>query len=136
MLCFEDILDSLNWVKNIGGVDKTIDISKLNLQMVENKISNSSWLEFLPSNKDIRSCTSICLKVNPKVIELYGEETLKEKMKIMFNYFESEDIAYDINSYRDAPLGVRVWGGATVNKKDIDILLDWLEWGFINYIKS
>ena len=67
---------------------------------------------------------------------LYGEETLKEKMKIMFNYFESENIAYDINSYRDAPLGVRVWGGATVNKKDIDILLDWLEWGFINYIKS
>ncbi len=57
-------------------------------------------------------------------------------MKIMFDYFENEKIAYDINAYRDAPIGIRIWGGSTVSKKDIDILLDWLEWGFINFIKS
>ena len=136
MLCIEDVLDALNWVKDIGGVKKTIELSKSNLQIVENKINNSSWLEFLPFKKELRSCTSICLKVKLEVIEFYGEEVLKEKMKIMFDYFENEKIAYDINAYRDAPIGIRIWGGSTVSKKDIDILLDWLEWGFINFIKS
>ena len=69
----------------------------------------------MPFKKKLRSCTSICLKVKLEVIEFYGEEVLKEKMKIMFDYLENEKIAYDINAYRDAPIGIRIWGGATVN---------------------
>ena len=57
-------------------------------------------------------------------------------MNNLFSYFEEEKIAYDINAYRDAPIGIRIWGGATVNKNDIDILLDWLEWGFVEFIKE
>tara|TARA_A100001015_G_C15044092_1_gene742135 strand:+ start:4037 stop:5191 length:1155 start_codon:yes stop_codon:yes gene_type:complete len=136
MLCIEDVLDSLNWVKNIGGVDKTIELSKNNLKIVEKKIIESSWLEFLPESQTIRSCTSICLKVKNNVLQKYDEAKLKEKMNKLFKYLENEGIAYDINSYRDAPLGIRIWGGATVEENDINILLDWLEWGFIKFIND
>ena len=86
MLCIEDVLDSLNWVKNIGGVDKTIELSKNNLKIVEKKIIESSWLEFLPESQTIRSCTSICLKVKNNVLQKYDEAKLKEKMNKLFKY--------------------------------------------------
>ena len=136
MLCFEDALDALRWVKRIGGIKQTIQLSKNNLEAVESKVSKSSWLEFLPEKKATRSCTSICLKVKNEILGQYGNDDLKEKMDFLFSYLESEHIAYDINSYRDAPLGIRIWGGATVDEKDITILLDWLEWGFFNFIKN
>jgi phosphoserine aminotransferase len=135
MLCIEDVLDSLNWVKSIGGLSKTIEISKNNLKAVEKKILSSEWLEFLPKKEDIRSCTSICLKVKNNILKKYDENDLKEKMNLMFSFLEEEKIAYDINSYRDAPLGIRIWGGATVQENDINILLDWLEWCFVKFIK-
>lgn len=136
MLCIEDVLDSLNWVKSIGGLSKTIEISKNNLKAVEKKILSSEWLEFLPKKEDIRSCTSICLKVKNNILKKYDENDLKEKMNLMFSFLEEEKIAYDINSYRDAPLGIRIWGGATVQENDINILLDWLEWCFVKFIKE
>ena len=136
MLCFEDALDSLKWVKSIGGLKQTIKLSSTNLKAVESRISSSSWLEFLSEEKATRSCTSICLKVKNDILEQYGSNELKEKMNMLFSFLEKENIAYDINSYRDAPLGVRIWGGATVDEKDIIILLDWIEWGFFNFIKS
>ena len=68
MLCVEDVISSLKWVKNIGGLEKTIEISRMNLDIVEKKLENSSWLEFLASQKEIRSCTSICLKVKSSVL--------------------------------------------------------------------
>ena len=136
MLCVEDALDALNWVKKIGGVQKTIELSMENLEVVEKKIKNSLWLDFLPKQESIRSCTSICLKVKANIIEKYNTDDLKERMNNLFSFFEKEKIAYDINAYRDAPIGIRIWGGATVNKNDIDILLDWLEWGFVKFIKE
>ena len=136
MLCVEDALDALYWVKKVGGVKKTIELSKKNLTIVEKKIKNSLWLEFLPENKSIRSCTSICLKIKESVLEKYEIDNLKERMSKIFSFLEENHIAYDINSYRDAPIGIRIWGGATVNEKDIDILLDWLEWCFIKFIKE
>jgi phosphoserine aminotransferase len=136
MLCFEDALDSLKWVKSIGGLKQTIKLSNTNLKAVESRVTNSSWLEFLSEEKAYRSCTSICLKVKNDILEQYDSNDLKVKMDMLFSFLENENIAYDINSYRDAPLGVRIWGGATVDEKDIIILLDWIEWGFFNFIKS
>ena len=78
MLCIEDVLDSLLWVKSIGGLKRTIEISENNLSIVEKKILNSSWLEFLPNRKEIRSCTSICLKIKPSVLKLINEEKKKK----------------------------------------------------------
>ena len=136
MLCVEDVLDALNWVKEIGGIEKTIELSKKNLIVVENKIKNSLWLDFLPEEKKIRSCTSICLKIKESILKKYETDNLKDKMNNVFSFLEENQIAYDINSYRDAPIGIRIWGGATVNEKDINILLDWLEWCFIKFIRE
>ena len=104
--------------------------------VVEKKIKNSLWLDFLPEEESIRSCTSICLKIKESVLEKYETDKLKEKMNNVFSFLEENKIAYDINSYRDAPIGIRIWGGATVNERDIDILLDWLEWCFIKFIRE
>ncbi len=134
MLCVEDVISSLKWVKNIGGLEKTIEISRMNLDIVEKKLENSSWLEFLASQKEIRSCTSICLKVKSHVLQLIGADRLKNNLSNLLDYFEKQNVAFDIGSYRDAPLGIRIWGGATVNYRDVDVLLDWLEWGYHEFI--
>ena len=134
MLCVEDVLDSLLWVKSIGGLKRTIEISENNLSIVEKKILNSSWLEFLPNRKEIRSCTSICLKIKPSVLKLINEEKIKKNISNLLDYLDKQNIAFDIGAYRDAPLGIRIWGGATVNSKDIEVLLDWLEWGYHEFI--
>ena len=99
-------------------------------------MKNSVWLDFLPKKENTRSCTSICLKVKANIIEKYDIADLKKRMNNLFSFFEEEKIAYDINAYRDAPIGIRIWGGATINKNDIEILLDWLEWGFVKFIKK
>ena len=98
------------------------------------KLENSSWLDFLSSHKETRSCTSICLKVKSSVIDSIGNEDLKKRLSKLLDYLDENNIAFDIGSYRDAPLGIRIWGGATVNCKDIEILLDWLEWGYDEFI--
>ena len=136
MLCVEDALDALNWVKQAGGIEETIELSKNILLVVEKKIKNSQWLDFLSEEESIRSCTSICLKIKDSILEKYETEKLKEKMNNVFSFLEENKIAYDINSYRDAPIGIRIWGGATVNENDIDILIDWLEWCFIKFIRE
>lgn len=136
MLCFEDVLDSLIWVRSIGGLKKTIALSKNNLFAVEEKIVHSTWLDFLAEKSENRSCTSICLKIKESIYNNFDRSTLEERIKNMLLFFENENIAYDINSYRDAPLGIRIWGGATVNSEDIKLLLDWLEWGYYNFIKE
>ena len=136
MLCVEDVISSLKWVKNIGGLEKTIEISRMNLDIVEKKLENSSWLEFLASQKEIRSCTSICLKVKSSVLQLIGADRLKNNLSNLLDYFEKQNVAFDIGSYRDAPLGIRIWGGATVNYRDVDVLLDWLEWGYHEFITN
>ena len=136
MLCVEDVLTALMWVKKVGGLKKTIELSRKNLSVVENKINSSSWLEFLAKDQKLRSCTSICLKIKPSILEALGEEILKNKLSELLKFFEKNNVAYDIGSYRDAPMGIRIWGGATVNYNDIDILLDWLEWGYHEYIKK
>ena len=86
MLCVEDALDALKWVKEVGGIEKTISLSRNNLTVVENKIKNSLWLDFLPEEKSIRSCTSICLKIKESVLEKYETDKLKEKMNNVFSF--------------------------------------------------
>ena len=135
MLCVEDVLDSLNWVKNIGGLEKTIQISNENLQEIESHVDRIPWLEFLAKDKLTRSNTSICLTINDKRLSI-SDEDKKNILTEVVSKLESERIAYDINSYRDAPLGIRVWGGSTISKNDITILMSWLEWAYEDVIKQ
>jgi phosphoserine aminotransferase len=117
MLCVEDALDGLRWAESVGGLDGLIARSEANLAAIENWVPRTDWLDFLCRDAATRSCTSICLTL-----------TVPELAKPIAALLEKEGVAYDIAAYRDAPPGLRIWGGATVETADIEALLPWLEW--------
>ena len=130
MLCVEDALDGLKWAESIGGLPELLARSNRNLEAIEDWVARSSWAGFLAEEKAIRSNTSICLKiVDPAWAALPAEEQGRSA-KAMVALLEKEGAAYDIGAYRDAPAGLRVWGGATVETSDIQALLPWLDWAY------
>jgi phosphoserine aminotransferase len=134
MLAVEDALDALKWVENAGGAVGTTKRSNNNLNIVKNWIAEHDWIEFLAKDPKTISNTSICLKItDPKFTKL-SKEKQGEKLKEILNYLAEERVAYDIASYRDAPLGIRIWGGATVEANDIAILLQWLEFAYKKFL--
>ena len=135
MLCIEDALNSLRWVKSIGGLDAMIKRSQSNLNIIEKWIDKTNWVEFLANDKNIRSSTSICLKiVDPWFLEKEVSEQ-KNILKSYFNLLEEKEAAYDINHYPSAPLGIRIWGGGTIELSNIKLLLPWLDWAWKNLPK-
>ncbi len=120
MLCNEDYLDALNWAEAIGGLPSLIKRSTRNLQVIEDFVEKHEWIHFLAAEKEIRSNTSVCLSVNLS----------SDKLKKLVTLMDSEQVAYDIASYRDAPDGLRFWCGATVEMNDLEIALQWLEWAY------
>jgi phosphoserine aminotransferase len=130
MLCVEDALDGLKWAESIGGLPELIARSQANLKVIEDWVSQSSWAGFLAEEKAIRSSTSICLKItDPAYLALPAEDQAKHAKSIV-SMLDKEGAAHDIGSYRDAPAGLRVWGGATVETSDIQLLLPWLDWAY------
>jgi phosphoserine aminotransferase len=117
MLCVEDALDGLRWAESIGGLDGLNGRSEANLAAVARWVASQDWIDFLAEDAATRSCTSICLKL-----------TVPELAKPMAALLEKEGVAFDIGAYRDAPAGWRIWGGATVETADIEVLLPWLKW--------
>ena len=117
MLCVEDALDGLRWADSVGGLDGLVARSEANLAAIEHWVAQTNWVDFLCRDAATRSCTSICLTL-----------TVPEAAKPMAALLEKEGVAYDIAAYRDAPPGLRIWGGATVDTADIEALLPWLEW--------
>lgn len=130
MLCVEDAIDGLKWAKSIGGLSKLIERSNNNLQVLENWVAKSDWIDFLVEDKSLRSNTSICLKIVDKSYQSLSKEEQATKAKELVSLMAKEKVAYDIGSYRDAPPGLRIWGGATVESKDMEALTQWLDWGF------
>jgi phosphoserine aminotransferase len=130
MLCVEDALDALKWFESIGGNAATIKRSENNLKVLENWIAKSDWCDFLVADKNIRSCTSICLKIKGSWYEALNEEGQQNCAKQIVSILEKEGVAYDIGAYRDAPAGLRIWGGATVEASDLEALLPWLDWAY------
>ncbi len=130
MLCVEDALDALAWAKSIGGLAGLIARSEGNLAAIADWVATSDWAAFLAGASETRSCTSICLSLaGPAVADLddAARAALPEAMTALL---AAEGVAYDIGSYRDAPPGLRIWGGATVETSDIQSLLPWLDWAF------
>lgn len=128
MLCVEDVLDALAWAEEIGGLDALVARSEANLETVESWAAKTAWIEFLASDPATRSSTSICLKLSD-ACPLTGEarDTAPKRMAALL---EAEGVAYDINGYRDAPPGLRLWGGATVDPADTEALMPWLDWAY------
>jgi len=130
MLCIEDALDSLKWVKKIGGLKIMIERSQNNLKVVENWVKNKNWIDFLANLPEIRSSTSICLKITDDWFLNKEKDKQKDILNSFHKLLETYNAAYDINSYSSAPLGIRIWGGGTVQKNDIELLLPWIDWAW------
>ena len=120
MLCVLDYLDALDWVEKMGGVPALIKRSQESAQHIEDFVAQHDWIDFLAKDSDVRSCTSVCLTVDLPA----------EKIKQMQKLLEKEGVAYDIGSYKSAPVGLRVWCGATVEPADVRALMPWLEWAY------
>lgn len=130
MLCVEDQIDALKWSEEVGGIAGLIKRSEANLAEITNWVEKSSWAAFLAEDAKTRSCTSICLKIiDPWFVSLSADAQAETAKKIA-SILEKEGVAYDIGSYRDAPAGIRIWGGATVETADIEALLPWLDWAY------
>lgn len=135
MICVEDYLDALKWADGIG-LDGLIKRSKANLKIVEDWVAKTEWVDFLAQDPAIRSNTSVCLMVtNPKVNALPAEEKGKF-LKDIASELSKQDIAHDINSYKDAPAGYRFWCGPTIGEEDIRAALAGLEKVFNERINS
>jgi len=130
MLCVEDAIDALNWIQSIGGSKGSIDKSQSNLQVVKTWIESKDWIDFLAKDSSTLSSTSICLKItDPWFLGLSADQQ-QLKIKEINSLLDKEQVAFDINAYRTAPPGFRIWGGATVESSDIETLLPWIEWGY------
>jgi len=130
MLCVEDYLDALAWGKSVGGLDGLVGRADANTKALADWVARTPWIENLAANPAIRSNTSVCLKVvDPAVLKLAPDAQAKF-VKGIAAALEKEGIAYDIDAYRDAPSGLRIWCGATVEKSDVEALTQWLDWAY------
>ena len=128
MLAAEDALDGLRWAESIGGLPALIARSEANLAAVADWVAPNDRVAFLAADPAIRSCTSICLMITaPWFVTLDHDAQAKAAKKIAA-LLEAEAVAYDIAAYRDAPPGLRIWGGATVDTANIAALLPWIDW--------
>lgn len=130
MLCVEDYLDTLKWAESIGGLKSLIGRAESNLAVLADWASKTEWVDFLNTDVATRSCTSVCLKVvDPKVLALPDDVQAAIAKKIG-TILDAEGVAYDIGAYRDAPAGLRIWAGATIDVSDMQALTLWLDWAF------
>ncbi|MBW2494865.1 MAG: phosphoserine transaminase [Deltaproteobacteria bacterium] len=130
MLCVEDAIDALRWVESIGGRDEVRKRSEANLDVISEWVDRSSWVNFLASQPETRSCTSICLQIADPWFRSLEPDDQAAIAKRVAGKLDEEGIAFDIGSYRDAPPGLRIWAGATVERSDIEALLPWLDWAY------
>jgi phosphoserine aminotransferase len=128
MLCVEDALDGLRWAESIGGLPGLIARSQANLAAIANWVQTSTWAAFLAEDPATRSNTSICLKITAPWFTSLAADAQAAAAKKLASFLEKEGAALDIAAYRDAPPGLRIWGGATVETTDIEALLPWLDY--------
>ena len=130
MLCVEDHLDALDWSREIGGVDALIARSNANFDVIDAWVAGSEWAAFLAGDPALRSTTSVCLKiVDPWFTALPADEQAAAA-KAVATLLDGEGVAFDVGAYRDAPPGLRIWAGATVEQSDLAALMPWLDWAF------
>ena len=136
LLAVEDHIDALLWAERLGGLEGLIQRSQKNLSVIAKWVENADWVTFLAESEPTRSNTAICLKIiDPRFVALSKDEQ-GAFVKRLTGSLESEDAAYDIASYRDAPPGLRIWGGATVESTDLETLPHGLDWAFEATLRS
>jgi phosphoserine aminotransferase len=130
MLCVEDYLDTLGWAKAVGGLDGLMGRADANTRAIADWVAATPWVDFLAKEPAIRSNTSVCLKIVDPAVAALTADAQSAFIKGLVAALEKEHVAYDIDAYRDAPPGLRIWCGATVEKSDVEALTHWLDWAF------
>ena len=130
MLCVEDYLDALNWGKSIGGLKALMARADANTKVLADWKAKTSWIDFLASDPAIRSNTSVCLKIVDPAITSLTPDLQADFCKKLVALVEKENAGFDFAHYRDAPAGLRIWCGATVEAKDVALLTQWIDWAF------
>jgi phosphoserine aminotransferase len=130
MLCVEDYLDALNWAKSVGGLKALMARADANLKVLADWQAKTPWIDFLAKNSAIRSNTSVCLKVIDPAIASLTSDAQIDFIKKMVALVEKEGAGYDFAGHRDAPAGLRIWCGATIEASDVALLTQWLDWAF------
>ncbi len=136
MLCVEDALDALRWADREGGLKGLIQRAESNLSVIEDWAARTSWVGFLAADKATRSCTSVCLKIVDPWFGALDEGAQADTAKRIAGLLEHEGVALDIGGYRDAPPGLRIWTGATVQAADLRALTPWLDWAYAEVKKT
>nr|WP_321482045.1 phosphoserine transaminase [uncultured Cohaesibacter sp.] len=130
MLCVEDYLDALKWSKDLGGLEALMKRANANLATLEAWADKTPWVEFLAKDKAIRSNTSVCFTIVDEDVAALGADAQAKFAKALVARLDKEGVAYDIGAYRDAPTGLRIWAGATIEASDLEALTKWLDWAF------
>jgi len=136
MLAVEDQLDALRWAERIGGLDALIERSQNNLATIRSWVSDSSWVDFLTETPEHQSSTAICLKVSHPQFLALDIEAQRQFIKSMTTELDAKQVGFDVGAYRDAPPGLRLWGGATVEASDLQTLTAWLDWSFHKVLEN
>ena len=130
MLCLEDYLDTLEWAKTVGGLPGLRARADANARVIAEWVERTKWIDFLARNPASRSNTSVCLKVVDPAVGRLAPEAQAAFVKGIAAALEKEGVAYDIDAYRDAPPGLRIWCGSTVERADVAALTQWLDWAY------
>lgn len=130
MLCVEDYVDALQWAKQVGGLKGLRARSDANFKVLADYVARTPWIDFLATDPATRSNTSVCLIVSDPEVKALPAEAQAAFAKAIAGALEKAKVAYDIGAYRDAPAGLRIWAGATVETSDVAALLPWLDWAF------
>ena len=130
MFCVADALDSLNWIKALGGLDVTVARATKNFETLQAWLNTQDWIKNLVGEETHRSTTSVCLKIVAEEFLVLSEDKQRQFVKYFVSLLENERVAFDIAGHREAPPGLRIWCGATIENEDLQRLLPWLEWAF------
>jgi len=130
MMCVEDALDALAWARSAGGTRGLAQRTQANYRVLADWVERTPWIEFLARDPASRSPTSVCLRIADPALLSLGPEQTATFCKRMTSLLEKEGAAYDVGAYRDAPPGLRVWCGATVEHEDVRALVAWFDWAW------
>jgi phosphoserine aminotransferase len=130
MLCVEDYLDALSWGKSIGGLKALMARADANTKVLADWKAKTPWIDFLARDPSLRSNTSVCLKVVDPAITSLSADAQSDFAKKLVALVEKENAGFDFAHYRDAPAGLRIWCGATVEARDVELLTQWIDWAF------
>jgi phosphoserine aminotransferase len=130
MLCVEDYIDALNWAKSIGGLDALIARADANTKAIADYVAANDWIDFLAKDAAIRSNTSVCLVFSDPAVKSLPADQQAAFAKTVADLLEKQGVGLDLGAYRDAPPGLRIWCGATVEASDVAALMQWVGWAY------